>query len=193
MIRRIAAAAALAAVASLAAALAFPAPAAAHGAASIALNSDGLGAVWVTVSWSDGHDVDTQVEGTVAARSKDGATVAPQPLVKSSAPGTFVYMGTLAAGTWDVEVDLGTPIHRSCTASFDVATTPKTSTVACDVPGAAPAAAPPAGEGRDLAGILALVAAGVGAVVLGAVALLMRRRRTPPPAPAARKRVTARR
>ncbi len=189
MIRRIAAA-----VSVVAAVLAFPAPAAAHGAASIALNSDGLGAVLVTVTWSDGHDVDTQVEGTVAARSKDGATVAPQPLVKSSAPGTFVYMGTLAAGTWDVEVDLGTPIHRSCTASFEVATTPKTSTVACAVPAAAPAAPPAAGEERDLAGILALVAAGVGAVVLAAVALLMRRRRTPPPpAPAARKRVTARR
>jgi hypothetical protein len=195
VIRRLSAAAvtvvAAAVVAAAAALLASPAPASAHGAASIALNSDGLGAVWVTVSWSDGHDVDTQVEGTVAARSKDGTTVAPQPLVKSSAPGTFVYMGTLAAGTWDVEVDLGTPIHRSCTASFDVATTPKTSTVACDLPAAAPAA-PPAGEGRDLAGILALVAAGVGAVVLGAVALLMRRRRTPPPAAPA-KRVAARR
>jgi hypothetical protein len=188
VIRRIAVA-----LSVVAAVLAFPAPAAAHGAASIALNSDGLGAVWVTVTWSDGHDVDTQVEGTVAARSKGGATVAPQPLVKSSAPGTFVYMGTLAAGTWDVEVDLGTPIHRSCTASFEVATTPKTSTVACDVPAAAPAAPPAAGEGRDPAGVLALVAAGVGAIVLAAVALLTRRRRTPPPAPTARKRVTARR
>ena len=101
--------------------------------------------------------------------------------------------GNAAAGTWDVEVDLGTPIaplvHRRVRRGHDTEDLDR----GVRRPGAAPAAAPPAGEGRDLAGILALVAAGVGAVVLGAVALLMRRRRTPPPAPAARKRVTARR
>ena len=189
MIRRLA----VVAAALAASVLLLPVPASAHGeGAKIALNSDGLGAVWLTVEYTDGHEVDGPIEGTISAREEGGATVDAQQLVASSAPGLFVYMGTLAAGQWSVRADLGTPIHRSCTASFAVSTTPKTTAVSCDPPDAV-AAAPAPAEGRDWVGIGALVAAAALAVGLGAAALLMRRRRQPPPAaPAARKRVGAR-
>lgn len=166
-------------------------PAAAHGdGAKIALNSDGLGAVWVTIVHTDGHEAELY-EGTVSARSASGESVAAQDLVKSSAPGTYVYMGTLAAGTWDVSTELGAPVFLTCTASFTMGNEPKTTAVPCGPSAAASDATP--SEGRDVVGLVALIAAVVGAVALGVVAIVLRRRRAAPPPPVKRKRVAARR
>jgi hypothetical protein len=167
---------------ALTALLGAAAPAAAHGGATVTLNSDGVGAVWLTVTADDGHPIEDLREATVSAREAGGDTLAPQRMVTSSAPGTLVYLGTLAPGDWTVEVDLGPPVYRTCTAPFTVAPGGTAQTAPCDPPAlAAPAAAPaPAGGGTDRLALWALAAAtagGVAIAAIAAVAFVTRRRR----------------
>ncbi|MDG4824366.1 hypothetical protein O7635_21150 [Asanoa sp. WMMD1127] len=177
--------------------LAWPSPAAAHGGAKITVNTDGRGSVWVNVTYEDGHPAEGYVDATFSAKEADGTAVAPAKMVQSSAPGTLVYMSTLPAGKWDVTVEFGPPIARTCTAAFDAGTSNNTQQSNCDAPTPLAASAP-AGEGDGggnstawlLIGIAAL--GGIGCAVL---ALMLRNRRAAetPPAKPARSKATAKR
>jgi prepilin-type processing-associated H-X9-DG protein len=157
-----------------------PAPAAAHGGAKITVNHDGRGSVWVNVTYADGHPAEGTIDATLTAKEADGTAIAPAKLVQSSAPGTLVYMSTLPAGTWNVTVEFGPPIARTCTAAFQVGTTNNTQHSDCDAPTPLAASAPPAeddaGGGNGTAWLLIAVAA-AGVLVVAILALTLRRRR----------------
>ncbi|GAA1847790.1 hypothetical protein [Asanoa iriomotensis] len=157
----------------------WPAPAFAHGGAKITVNHDGRGSVWVTVTYADGHTNEGFVDATLTAKEADGTAVEPAKMVQSSAPGTLVYMSTLRAGAWDVTVEFGPPIARTCNAKFQVGTSNNTQQTNCDAPTPLAASAPAdesAGGGNTTAWLLIAVAA-VGGLVCLIIAVLLRRRR----------------
>ncbi|GIF50683.1 hypothetical protein DFJ67_4686 [Asanoa ferruginea] len=168
----------LAAAVALVSALLWSSPAAAHGGAKIAVNSDGRGSVWVSVTSDDGHPYDGFIDASLSARETDGTAIAPAKLVQSSAPGTLVYMSTLPAGSWNVTVEFGPPIARTCAASFQVGASNNTQTSNCDAPtplaasGSAAATKSSSGTAWLLIGVAA-----VGGVVVAVLALMLRRRR----------------
>jgi hypothetical protein len=167
-------------VAAVLALLVWSAPAAAHGGAKITVNHDGRGSVWVTVTYEDGHPAEGFVDATLTAKEADGTTVAPAKMVQSSAPGTLVYMSTLPAGRWDVTVEFGPPIARTCAAAFQVGTGNNTQQSNCDAPtplAASAAAADPAAAEDDGTAWLLIAVPAVGGLLCAALALTLRRRR----------------
>src|SRR5262245_16923155 len=102
--------------------LAAPAPALApalarHGSVDVALHSDGAGSLWVDVTWSDGHPVDTGVTALVVATSGTGTRVGPVALRPAPGrTGTVTYSGTLDSGRWRVAVDVAAPGLGHCEA-----------------------------------------------------------------------------
>ena len=178
--------------------LAWSSPAAAHGGAKFTVNHDGRGSVWVNVTYEDGHPAEGLVDATLTAKEKDGTTVAPAKLVQSSAPGTLVYMSTLPAGAWDVTVEFGPPIARTCTAVFQVGTANNTQQSNCDAPTPLAASAPAGSTddgGNGTAWLLIGIAA-VGGLVCAVLALMIRNRRqsdrVAPPAPRGRQKAASR-
>jgi hypothetical protein len=168
----------LAAALALVSALLWSSPAAAHGGAKITVNTDGRGSVWVSVSSDDGHPYDGFIDASLSARETDGTAVAPAKLVQSSAPGTLVYMSTLPAGSWNVTVEFGPPIARTCAAAFQVGTGNNTQTTNCDAPTPLAASAPAKGsESSSGTAWLLIGVAAVGGVVVAVLALMLRRRR----------------
>lgn len=169
----------LATLVALVAVLAWAAPAAAHGGARITVNHDGKGSIWVTVASDDGHPSEDIIDATMSAREASGATIEPTKMVQSSAPGTLVYMSTLPAGAWTVNVEFGPPIARVCEAAFQVGTSNTTQTVRCDGPTAVAASAPPTEGGVDSGAWLLIAIAAAGGVAVVVIALLLRRRSGP--------------
>ena len=173
-------------------------PAAAHGGAKITVNHDGRGSVWVNVTYEDGHPAEDFVDATLTAKEADGTTVAPAKMVQSSAPGTLVYMSTLPAGEWNVTVEFGPPIARTCNAAFQVGTGNNTQQSNCDAPTPLAASAP-AGAGDDggngSAWLLIAIAA-VGGLICAVLALMIRSRRRSdhgvPATPPRKQKATAR-
>ena len=158
--------------------LAWSSPAAAHGGAKITVNHDGRGSVWVNVTYEDGHPAEGFVDATLTAKETDGTTVAPAKMVQSSAPGTLVYMSTLPTGAWDVTVEFGPPIARTCNAAFQVGTANNTQQTNCDAPTPLAASAPAGtGDGGDGTAWLLIAIAALGGLVCAVLALLIRSRR----------------
>lgn len=168
----------LAAALALVTALLWSSPAAAHGGAKITVNTDGRGSVWVSVTYEDGHPAEGPVDATLSAQEADGTAVAPAKLVQSSAPGTLVYMSTLPAGAWDVTVEFGPPIARTCAAAFQVGTANNTQTTNCDAPTPLAASAPvKVTKSSSGTSWLLIGVAAVGGVAVAVLALMLRRRR----------------
>jgi hypothetical protein len=129
--------------------LATPAPAQAHGGASVTIHSDGRGSVWITARWQDGHPVNEPTTVTLTATGDGSASVAPAVLRQTGDErGTQTYGGTLEPGAWRVAIDLAAPVDGHCQALIQVApvtATPRPTEVACLIPATDPsgAAAPP--------------------------------------------------
>ncbi len=110
-----------AAAAGLVAAVAVPAPAAAHAGLGLVVNDDGRGSISVEVAWADGHPVTGPIAGTLLASGPGGAQVGPAPLRRLPGTPTLVHDGTLAAGAWQVTVDVALPGVGHCAAPVTVA------------------------------------------------------------------------
>ncbi|MFI5912947.1 hypothetical protein [Dactylosporangium sp. NPDC051541] len=123
-------------------------PALAHGGASVTINSDGRGSVWITAQWQDGHPISEPTRVTLTARTDAGAVVAPAVLQQTGDErGTQTYTGTLEAGAWRVAIDLAAPVNGHCQALIPVAGAggnPQPVEVACLIPATAPSAGPAA-------------------------------------------------
>ncbi len=174
--------------------LAVPAPAAAHAGLTLVVNDDGRGSLSVDVTWADGHPVTEPMAGTMIAVSATGRQVGPAPLTRLPGRSTLVHSGSLAAGTWQVTVDVALPGIGRCAAPVTVAgrgAAAKAGSTRCAAsppPAAPPAAAepvdPPAGGLPGWAtALLLLVAAAAAAAGL----LWWRRRAVSSPRASARR------
>jgi hypothetical protein len=179
--------------------LAVPAPAAAHAGLTLVVNDDGRGNLSVDVTWADGHPVTEPMAGTMLAVSTAGRQVGPVALTRLPGRPTLVHPEALAAGTWQVTVDVALPGIGRCAAPVTVAArgaAPKAGSTRCAAP--PPPSAPPAAAQEDdsspgslpvWATVLLVVAAGGAAAgVLGWRRRAAGRRR-PAARPAARSRL----
>ena len=125
MLRRIIAAAARLVALTIAWTVAFGvacAPhAGAHDGVNVTVHTDGVGGVWATVTWVDGHPVTERVTALMTAISAQGQRVGPEALSAAPAAGMVSYAGTLAAGEWAVSVDVALPAVGHCEATVVVA------------------------------------------------------------------------
>ncbi|MER7278906.1 hypothetical protein ABT369_31160 [Dactylosporangium sp. NPDC000244] len=155
-------------------------PAQAHGGASVTIHSDGLGSVWITAQWQDGHPINEPTTVTLTAADGASASVAPSVLRQTGDErGTQTYSGTLTPGSWRVAIDLGAPVNGHCQAVVPVAAPTATATpteVACLIPATASstAAAPSPGGGGSLTPLWFTLAA---LLVAGAAVTVFVRRR----------------
>ncbi|WP_433608925.1 hypothetical protein ACQP2P_36860 [Dactylosporangium sp. CA-139114] len=158
-------------------------PARAHGGASVTIHADGLGSVWITAQWQDGHPINEPTTVTLTASDGASASVAPSVLRQTGDErGTQTYGGTLTPGSWRVAIDLGAPVNGHCQAVIPVAAATASATpteVACLIPatGSSTAAAPSRGGGGSLAPLWFTLAGLVAAAA--ATTLFVRRRQRP--------------
>jgi len=110
-------------VVSVAAALAaWPGAAAGHGSASLTIHSDGLGSVWVTATWTDGHPIAVPMAAALSATSRAGTRIGPAPLRSAhDGAGTLTFDQRLTPGEWAIVADLASPAIGHCEASIQVA------------------------------------------------------------------------
>ena len=109
------------AAAACAGALALPGAAAAHGGAVLTVHGDGLGSVWVTAAFADGHPITSGTAATIFAIASSGERVGPAPLrpVGAGEP-TLSYAGVLPPGEWTVTAQMAAPATGSCEAGMSV-------------------------------------------------------------------------
>jgi hypothetical protein len=157
-------------------------PAQAHAGLVLTVNGDGRGSVSVDIAWSDGHPMSEPVAGTLTAVPATGTTteaVGPVPLTRLPGRPTMVYDGVLAAGNWDVTVDVALPGIGHCAAAVVVGKQAAPASTRCGDPVAtAPAAtAPRSDRGWPRWAIAAVVALTAGGAVM---LILLRHRRSAP-------------
>lgn len=162
--------------------LAWPAPAGAHGLAVLTIHGDGRGSVWVTALWQDGHPITEPVGAVLTAKSATGERIGPVALrQRGDGTGTLSYSGTLAAGEWAVEAEMGTPAIGRCTATVLVAApgaSPAPTEVRCGAVASAAAGAANGAGAASKVGAWAWLAAGLGVLAaVGVVALFASRKR----------------
>jgi hypothetical protein len=168
-------------------------PASAHAGLLLTVNDDGRGSVSVDVSWSDGHPVTESIAGALVAVAASGQQVGPVALTRLPGQPTIVYDQPLAAGQWQVTVDVALPGIGHCAAAVRVAAgggTPTPGSTRCGEPATpvAAAPAPPSGSGWP---IWATVAIGAAVILAAGVALRRLRRPAPPAGKPARKTLPA--
>jgi hypothetical protein len=109
------------AAAALAGALALPGAAAAHGGAVLTVHGDGLGSVWVTAAFGDGHPITSGTAATMFAVSATGERVGPAPLRPVGAgEATLSYAGVLPPGEWTVTAQMAQPAIGTCETAVTV-------------------------------------------------------------------------
>lgn len=149
------------AVAAMLASIVAPSAAQAHETVDVTVKSNGAGVVSITVVWSDGHAVSERLNAIMVATSADGDRVGPVPLqVVPGHADQARYARALAAGRWNVTIDVAAPAVGHCAADIRVAAkgeVAKPSTKVCKAdhghgdndaheattPAAAPTSAPP--------------------------------------------------
>ncbi|WP_203904071.1 hypothetical protein [Virgisporangium aliadipatigenens] len=177
------------AAAAFVGALALPGAAGAHGGAVLTVHGDGLGSVWVTAAYADGHPITSGTAATVFAVAATGERVGPAPLRPVAAgEATLSYAGVLPPGDWTVTAQMAAPATGNCEAPMQVVpagTTPTPTEKRCgDYNSASPEppsdAAPPADDDGGLSPWwIALPALLIGAAAVGAYRLQQSRPAAP--------------
>jgi hypothetical protein len=110
----------LAALVAVIAVLTLAAPARADGLpVSVTIHTDGGGAVWAVVTWSDGEPVTEAIVAVMSAFDAEGAPITPVTLRSNEGgDGRLTYAGSLAPGPWQVGLDVSSPGLASCQADF---------------------------------------------------------------------------
>lgn len=159
----------------------------AHEAVDITIRSDGTGAVWATLAWTDGDPLTDASSGSLFATTSDGRRVGPAGMGRvPNSPGTLAYAGTLEPGTWHVSVDVALPALGHCEADVVVApAAPSPKDTVCRAPRPPAATVAPTGHGAAAGSssgatlALSLAAVTVAAGVALGVVLTARTRRRP--------------
>jgi len=161
-----------------------PVRAGAHSAAVLTIHADGLGAVWVTAEWQDGHPITEPVAAAVTATSGAGQRVGPAALRRSAErPDALTLADRLGPGDWTVVAEMAAPTLGRCEATLRVAPAAAASetTHRCPVPVAAAPARPRSNSTRPAVLVVAFVAPLV-AVLIGLFAFRHRLGLVAPPA-----------
>ncbi len=145
-----------------------PVAAQAHDGVRPTLHHDGVGSVWATAVWQDGHAVTEPMLATLSGYSDSGEVISPaalQPLAHQQ--GTMIRPGLLPAGDWTLTLDIAAPGLGYCQARITIGPGALPGKVLCD-PDPAPA---PTAAAESTTAWWALIAAAATALLLGALTL----------------------
>ena len=96
----------------------------AHDGVYVTVHSDGIGSIWATAVWRDGHLLTEPLVASMFATSDTSARIGPVAMTgRSGQSGAAAYDGTLSAGRWLVVVDVASPGLGHCEASISVSGT----------------------------------------------------------------------